>query len=59
MQITEELPRLRKSILTERITLAITPEMKRELQDLKKYESVDTGRLIRDLISNFLKTKAS
>ena len=53
-----EIPRLKRTILTERITFAATPEMKKDLEELKKFENIDTSALIRNLIEQFLKTKA-
>ena len=59
MNNIKELPKLKRSYLTERITLAITPEMKSELATLKHKDNIDTTALIRNLITDFLRSRAS
>lgn len=55
----EELPQLKKTRYTERITLAISEETKRQLNELKASQNIDTTELIRRLINNFLSSLAS
>ena len=50
----KELPKLKKNRHPERITLAISCETKRRLDELKLNRVVDTPALLRKMIEDFL-----
>ena len=50
----ENLPKIKSTQFSERITLAVSIEMKKKLDELKKNKKVDTPTILRNMINDFL-----
>lgn len=48
------LPDLKSNVLSERYTLCVTPQMKRDLDELKNIKNKDVSEALRRLISSWL-----
>lgn len=54
MDTMEEVPKIRTKVFTEKINVAVTPEMKQALEKLKLEKAVDVPSWIRRLLADNL-----
>jgi len=50
----QEIPKLKHALLTERLMLAVDPEMKKSLEDLKRNHDIDVSEWIRRILRSEL-----